>query len=63
MDDRTAIAAKALEGILIGAFSERPNAKPTPDKIAAHAVAYADALRDALNKSPDPCANASTPKA
>jgi hypothetical protein len=62
VDDRTLIAALAMQGILVGAFGERPNAKPAPDKIAAHAVLYSDALREALKKTPDPCEPPPTPK-
>jgi len=62
MDDRTLIAAMAMEGILIGAYGERPNAKPPPEKIAAHAVAYAVALIEALNKPAVPCDSSPTPK-
>ncbi len=54
MDERTQIAALAMEGILIGSFGERPNAKPTPQKVAEHAVTYADALREALIAWKDP---------
>jgi hypothetical protein len=62
MNERTELAGMAMEGILIGAFSERPHARPTPEKIAAQAVAHADALRDALKKTPDPCETPPPPK-
>lgn len=52
MDDRTQIAALAMQGILIGVFSERPNAKPTPEKVAIHALDYADALLAAIRAAP-----------
>lgn len=54
MDERTEIAAQAMVGILIGSFTERPNARPTPAKVAAQAVTYADALREALVTWADP---------
>jgi hypothetical protein len=54
MDERSHMAALAMQGILIGIFGELPNAKPPPDTIAAHALEYADALREAIHKTPDP---------
>lgn len=44
MDDRTEIAAKLMQGILIGYFMDRPRANPTPEKVAEIAVSHADAL-------------------
>ncbi len=44
MNDRLMIASVAMEGMLIGIFSDRPSAKPTPEKIAAMSLVYADAL-------------------
>lgn len=62
MDERTEIAAMAMEGILIGSFTERPNARPSPAKVAETAVTYADALREALLTWPDPIKPCPTPK-
>ena len=47
-DDRTEIAALAMQGILLATFQDRPNAKPTPEKVAANAILYADALIQAM---------------
>ena len=63
MDDRAFIAAVAMEGILIGTFMDRPKAQPPPEKIAAQAVVYSDALREALKNTPDLCDPSPTPKA
>ena len=52
MDDRTLLAAMAMEGILVGMFGDRPTAKPPPEKIAAAALSYADALLAALAAAP-----------
>lgn len=62
MDERTEIAARAMEGILVGMFGERPTAKPPPQKIAEMAVTYADALREALITWEDPLKPCQTPK-
>lgn len=62
MDERTEIAARAMEGILIGTFADRPTAKPTPAKVAEMAVTYADALREALVNWEDPLKPCQTPK-
>ncbi len=44
LSKRELFAAMAMEGVLIGMFGERPTARPAPSKVAAHAVAFADAL-------------------
>lgn len=54
MKDRLEIAAHALEGILIGSFTERPNARPSPARVAQMALAYADALLEEDVKTPSP---------
>lgn len=51
MDERTKIAAQAMEGILVGMFAERPTVKPPPSKVAVMAVTYAEALLDALKEA------------
>lgn len=62
MDERTEIAAMAMEGILIGMFGDRPTARPPAAKIAEAAVNYADALRTALVNWEDPLKTCQTPK-
>lgn len=62
MDERTEIAARAMTGILVGMFSDRPTAKPQPQKIAEMAVGYADALREILVNCEDPLKPCQTPK-
>ncbi len=54
MIDRLEIAARAMEGILIAMFSERPSAKPPPAKIAQFALTYADALIEADRNTRQP---------
>ena len=54
MDERTEIASRAMEGILVGMFADRPTSKPPPLKVAEMAVVYADALREALVNREDP---------
>lgn len=49
---REYLASRAVEGILIGMFADRPTTKPTPEKVAAMAIAYADALIAGLNEPP-----------
>ncbi len=44
---RLEIATRAMVGILVGMFGERPTAKPPPAKIAQMAFEYADALLEA----------------
>jgi hypothetical protein len=62
MDERTEIAAMAMEGILVGIFADRPTAKPTPAKVAEMAVGYADALRTVLVNWEDPLKSCPAPK-
>ena len=47
-NDRTEIAAMAMQGILLATFQDRPMAKPSPEKVAAQAILYADTLIQAL---------------
>ena len=58
MNDRLTIATQAMQGILIGSFSERPNCRPSPAKTAQLALAFADALLDEDRKTVKPAAPA-----